>query len=61
MASSQKVSNIVVVMLENRSYDNMLGWLYNHGNKSPYDQAPPGPGSSSGAAARRWPERTDRR
>ena len=48
MASSQKISNIVVVMLENRSYDDLLGWLYNHGNKSPYDQAPPGQAAQAG-------------
>jgi len=29
-------------MLENRSYDNVLGWLYNHSNQPPYDQAPQG-------------------
>ncbi|HEX8845764.1 MAG TPA: alkaline phosphatase family protein [Pyrinomonadaceae bacterium] len=34
------VTNIIVVMLENRSYDNVLGWLYNPGNNPPYNQAP---------------------
>jgi len=29
-------------MLENRSYDNVLGWLYNPSNQPPYDQAPQG-------------------
>jgi phospholipase C len=29
-------------MLENRSYDNVLGWLYNPSNNAPYNQAPPG-------------------
>ncbi len=35
------IKNIIVVMLENRSYDNMLGWLYNPNNQPPYNQAPP--------------------
>src|SRR5678809_452430 len=35
------ITNIIVVMLENRSYDNVLGWLYNPSNQPPYDQAPP--------------------
>ena len=35
------ITNIIVVMLENRSYDNVLGWLYNRSNQPPYDQAPP--------------------
>jgi phospholipase C len=48
MASSQKITNIVVVMLENRSYDNLLGWLYNSGNKFPYNQAPPGQAGQAG-------------
>lgn len=34
------ITNIIVVMLENRSYDNILGWLYGAGNSAPYDQAP---------------------
>jgi phospholipase C len=29
-------------MLENRSYDNVLGWLYNPSNEPPYDKAPAG-------------------
>lgn len=41
MASSENVTNIVVVMLENRSYDNLLGWLYHHGNEIPYKVPPP--------------------
>ena len=34
------ITNIIVVMLENRSYDNILGWLYNPSNQPPYKQAP---------------------
>jgi phospholipase C len=36
------IENIVVVMLENRSYDNVLGWLYGAGNAAPFDKAPAG-------------------
>jgi len=36
------ITNIVVLMLENRSYDNVLGWLYGSGNLAPYDAAPLG-------------------
>lgn len=40
--SGPAITNIIVVMLENRSYDNVLGWLYNPSNEPPYDKAPPG-------------------
>jgi len=40
--SGPTITNIIVVMLENRSYDNVLGWLYNPSNEPPYNQAPPG-------------------
>ncbi|MDB5036306.1 MAG: Phosphoesterase family [Chlorobi bacterium] len=36
------ITNIVVLMLENRSYDNVLGMLYNAKNQAPYNQAPTG-------------------
>ena len=39
--SGPTITNIIVVMLENRSYDNVLGWLYNPSNQPPYNQAPP--------------------
>jgi phospholipase C len=39
---SSPIKNIIVVMLENRSYDNILGWLYGAGNIAPYNQAPAG-------------------
>jgi len=36
---SQSIDHIVVLMLENRSFDHMLGWLYSDaGNKSPLGQ-----------------------
>lgn len=36
------IEHFVVLMLENHSFDNMLGWLYSPGNKAPYDKSPPG-------------------
>ncbi len=46
--SGPTITNIIVVMLENRSYDNVLGWLYNPSNQPPYDQAPPGQANLNG-------------
>ncbi|MDT7542832.1 MAG: phospholipase [Acidobacteriota bacterium] len=37
-----RVNHIVVLMLENRSFDNVLGWLYDPANQSPFDRAPRG-------------------
>src|SRR6218665_349966 len=37
-----KIEHFVVLMLENRSFDNMLGWLYSPGNPPPYHRSPPG-------------------
>ena len=34
------IKHIVVLMLENRSFDNLLGWLY--ADKAPYDRPPAG-------------------
>src|ERR687884_533171 len=43
MASSlDKIDHIVVLMMENRSFDNMLGWLYDPGNPPPFDRVPEG-------------------
>ncbi len=42
------LTNVVVVMLENRSYDNVLGWLYGSGNAYPYDKPPAGQSSLNG-------------
>ena len=36
------INHIVVLMLENRSFDNILGWLYDSQNKPPFDKLPPG-------------------
>jgi hypothetical protein len=37
-----KFDHLVVLMLENRSFDNMLGWLYDPNNAPPFDKAPGG-------------------
>jgi phospholipase C len=37
-----KIDHIVVLMMENRSFDAMLGWLYDPANPPPYDRAPRG-------------------
>ena len=37
-----KIDHIVVLMFENRSFDNMLGWLYDPENEPPFDQVPGG-------------------
>src|SRR4029453_1306108 len=33
-----KIDHVVVLMLENRSFDNMLGWLYDSDNPPPFDK-----------------------
>ena len=45
---SSPITNIVVVMLENRSYDNILGWLYGSGNAAPYNEPPSGQNGLNG-------------
>ena len=35
-----KIEHVVVVMLENRSFDNLLGWLYDPSNDPPFDIVP---------------------
>lgn len=42
------ITNIILVMLENRSYDNVLGWLYNPSHEPPYNAAPPGQANING-------------
>ena len=39
--STPTIENVIVVMLENRSYDNMLGGLYLNSNPAPYNTPPP--------------------
>ena len=36
-----QIEHVVVVMLENRSFDNLLGWLYDPSNPVPFNQTPP--------------------
>lgn len=36
-----KIEHIVVLMFENRSFDNVLGWLYDPANEAPFNVAPP--------------------
>ena len=36
------IDHVVVLMLENRSFDNVLGWLYDPANPAPFDQVPAG-------------------
>jgi phospholipase C len=36
-----KIEHIVVLMLENRSFDNLLGWLYDPQNDPPFNVVPP--------------------
>ena len=37
-----KIDHLVVLMLENRSFDNVLGWLYDPGNAEPFRSPPRG-------------------
>jgi phospholipase C len=36
----RKIEHVVVLILENRSFDNLLGWLYDPGNDAPFNQVP---------------------
>ena len=36
-----RIEHVVVLMLENRSFDNLLGWLYHPDNPEPFDRTPP--------------------
>ncbi|MCU1268108.1 MAG: phospholipase [Acidobacteria bacterium] len=36
----KQIDHIVVLMLENRSFDNVLGWLYDPANQPPFDKVP---------------------
>jgi phospholipase C len=38
--SLAKIEHIVVLMLENRSFDNLLGWLYDPANDAPFNVVP---------------------
>lgn len=41
MANLSQIEHVVVLMLENRSFDNVFGWLYDPGNPSPFNVEPP--------------------
>jgi phospholipase C len=41
MASLNQIEHVVVLMLENRSFDNVLGWLYDPANPNPFNKEPP--------------------
>ena len=45
-----KIEHVVVLMLENRSFDSMLGWLYEH--DSPNVNVPPAPACDGRSSAR---------
>jgi len=47
---SPTIENVIVVMLENRSYDNMLGGLYLATNPAPYNAPPSGQAELDGLA-----------
>jgi phospholipase C len=37
-----RINHVVTLMLENRSFDNVLGWLYDPANDPPFDKVPRG-------------------
>ena len=41
MANLKQIEHIVVLMLENRSFDNVFGWLYDPANPAPFNKEPP--------------------
>lgn len=43
MTNLDKIDHVVVLMLENRSFDNMLGWLQDPDNPPPFDAYDPDP------------------
>lgn len=47
---SGKIDHIVVLMMENRSFDNLLGWLYDPANSDPRFREPPRGQSFEGLA-----------
>lgn len=36
----EKINHVVVLMMENRSFDNLLGWLYDPANAAPFNVVP---------------------
>ncbi len=41
MANLNQIEHVVVLMLENRSFDNVFGWLYDPANPAPFNVEPP--------------------
>jgi phospholipase C len=41
MSQLNQIEHIVVLMMENRSFDNLLGWLYDPSNPAPFNGLPP--------------------
>ena len=41
MENLRKIEHVVVLMFENRSFDNVFGWLYDPANPSPFNREPP--------------------
>jgi len=41
MANLKQIEHVVVLMLENRSFDNVFGWLYDPANPAPFNREPP--------------------
>lgn len=52
--STSAIEHVIVVMLENRSYDNVLGGLYMSANAPPYNQAPAGQANLNGLTGTEW-------
>jgi len=49
----QNIEHVVVVMMENRSFDNLLGWLYdNDGNRPSFNIPPQNPPTFEGLAGK---------
>lgn len=47
----EKIEHVVVVMMENRSFDNLLGWLYDAQNPPPFNIPPQSPTTFVGLSA----------
>ena len=41
-AQLSRIKHIVVLMMENRSFDSVFGWLYDPDNAPPFNQVPRG-------------------
>jgi phospholipase C len=41
MDNLKKIEHIVVLMMENRPFDNVFGWLYDPANPVPFNREPP--------------------